>query len=69
LPVLFINPRGTLYFFLAYLLHLLLDLPDRDEKQYFYPFKIKIRGWLPILSKWEILFTIILMLFLFKVYA
>lgn len=57
LPVLLISRRGALYFFLAYLLHLLMDWPDRDEKQYFYPFNFKVRGWLPIMSRWEILFS------------
>ncbi len=60
-PVWLVNRRGGMYFFLAYIVHLFMDWPDRDEKQYFYPFKYKIRGWLPILSKWEILFALVLL--------
>lgn len=69
LPVWLINHQGGVYFFIAYIVHLCMDLVDRDEKQYFYPFKLKVRGWLPILSKWEILFTIVLsviLIFLYK---
>jgi len=68
IPVFLINRSGGVYFITAYLLHLLLDWPDRDEKRYLYPLKIKFRGWLPILSKWEILFTLALIICLFKMY-
>jgi hypothetical protein len=68
IPAVLINRSGGVYFFLAYLLHLLMDWPDRDEKQYFYPFKLKVRGFLPIFSKWEIGFTFVLILILFRVY-
>lgn len=68
LPVSFISTEGALYFFLAYLVHLVLDWPDRDEKQYFYPFKKKIRGFLPIFSKPEIVFTIALVGLLASLY-
>lgn len=61
LPVLLISREGAVYFFIAYLIHLLLDWPDIDEKQYFYPLKIKVRGFLPIWSKPEIVFTIALL--------
>ncbi len=61
LPVLLFGTTGALYFFIAYIIHLLLDWPDQDEKQYFYPFsKKKFRGFLPIFSKPEIIFTAIL---------
>ena len=60
IPILFINKEGALYYFIAYLVHLVLDWPDIDEKQYFYPFKKKIRGFLPIFSKPEIIFTVLL---------
>jgi hypothetical protein len=69
IPVLLIDARGALYFFLGYLLHLVLDWPDHDEKQYFYPFKIKVRGWLSILSKWEIVFTCLLIFVLVWIYT
>lgn len=59
LLILFISREGAFYFFIAYFIHLVLDWPDLDEKQYFYPFKKKIRGFLPILSKPEIVFTIV----------
>lgn len=68
IPTFLISRRGGMYFFLAYFVHLLLDWPDCDEKQYFYPFKIKFRGFLPILSKWEIAFTFVLALILLKMY-
>ena len=61
LPIMFVNIEGGIYFFLGYVLHLAFDLPDSDEKQYLYPLKVKIRGWLPILSKWEIGFTVFLL--------
>lgn len=59
LLILFISREGAFYFFIAYLIHLILDWPDLDEKQYFYPFNKKIRGFFPILSKPEIVFTIV----------
>lgn len=60
LPILFLNIHGAIFFFLAYILHLFLDWPDKDEKQYLFPFKKKFRGFLPIFSKPEIVFTVIL---------
>ncbi|MSU45469.1 MAG: hypothetical protein EXS47_02475 [Candidatus Zambryskibacteria bacterium] len=65
IPILFISMEGALYYFVAYLIHLVLDWPDIDEKQYFYPFKKKIRGFLPIFSKPEIIFTSLLLGFYF----
>ncbi len=59
-PLLFINFAGALYFFLGYILHLAIDWLDIDEKQYLYPLKIKFKGFLPIFSKTEIIFTMIL---------
>lgn len=56
-----ISGKEAGYFFIAYLIHLLLDWPDCDEKEYFYPFKRKIRGFFPILSKTEIIFTVFLL--------
>lgn len=61
LPVWLISAEGAAYFFVAYLIHLLLDWPDIDEKQYFYPFKKMTRGFLPIWSKPEMVFTIALL--------
>ena len=48
----------TIYFSIAYLLHLLLDWTDIDEKYYLYPLRIKFKGFLPIWSKLEKIFTI-----------
>lgn len=56
------SPTGALYFGLAYLLHLLLDWPDQDEKQYLFPLPIKLRGFLPIFSLPEKIFTVALIL-------
>jgi hypothetical protein len=56
------NFSGGIYFFVGYLIHLVLDFFDKDEKEYFFPFKKKIKGWLPIFSKPEIFFTIFLVL-------
>lgn len=67
-PVFFISHIGAWYFFLGYILHLILDWTDRDEKQYFYPFKIKVRGFLPIFSKWEIALTFVLAIALIRLY-
>jgi len=69
LPVLMISTKGALYFFIGYIVHLILDWPDQDEKQYLYPFKIKFRGFLPIFSIQERIFTIFLILFLFYLYV
>ena len=60
-PVAAISRPGALLFFAAYLIHLLWDWLDLDEKEYFYPFKIKIRGFLPIFSRPEKIFTLLLM--------
>ena len=59
--VVFFDARGALYFFTGYILHLFLDWPDRDEKQYLYPFKKIFKGFLPIFSKQEIVFTLLLL--------
>jgi len=56
-----ISHIGAALFFSGYCVHLLLDFPDKDEKQYFYPFKKKFFGWFPIFSKFEIVFTIMLL--------
>ncbi|MEK7107403.1 MAG: metal-dependent hydrolase [Patescibacteria group bacterium] len=61
IPLFFISAEGALYYFAAYLIHLVLDWPDIDEKQYFFPFKKKVRGFLPIFSRIEIVFTVLLL--------
>ena len=64
----FFSNIGALYFAMAYLLHLLIDWPDIDEKYYLYPLKIKFKGVLPIWSKLEQIFTIILLVLLMVLY-
>jgi len=71
LPVILINTAGGIYFFAGYLLHLLLDWPDKDVKQYLYPLKKELKGILPIASKTEqiisyVLLLIIIIYFLIK---
>lgn len=61
------NQPAGLAFGAAYALHLLLDIIDTDEKQLFYPFKKTIRGFLPVFSKYEIIFTIILITIYFYI--
>jgi len=57
-----------LYLGIAYLIHLLIDWIDIDEKFYLYPFKIKFNGFLPIWSRFEKIVTIILILVLVILY-
>lgn len=65
IPIAFIDMTGALYFFVAYIGHLLLDWSDQDEKQYLFPFCVKFRGFLPIFSKPEIIFSVFLIGFYF----
>jgi len=69
LPVILFNVTGGIYFFTAYLLHLLLDWPDKDIKQYLYPFKIEFKGFLPIFSKIEQIFACALSLLVISIYV
>ena len=62
LIVYFLNPIGAQYFFVGYVLHLFLDWPDIDEKLYLFPLRIPFRGFLPIISIPEIVFTLLLLL-------
>ncbi len=59
-PLFFLDMRAGLFFLSSYLLHLLLDWPDSDEKQFFWPIPIKMRGFLPIFSAFEKGFTLAL---------
>lgn len=61
-PILFISVRGAFYFFLAYIFHFILDWPDIDEKQFFYPVSKKFTGFLPIFSITEIILTVLLLI-------
>ena len=65
LIVYFLDNKGVLYFFIAYLLHLLIDWIDIDEKYYLYPFNVKFKGILPIWSKFEKITTLILLVIIF----
>jgi len=58
--VLYLITPKAMYFAIGYLLHLLLDWPDIDEKQFLYPLKTRSKGFLPIWSKTEQILTIIL---------
>ena len=53
--------RNWIFFSIAYLLHLLVDWLDIDEKYYLYPLKIKFRGFLPIWSTLEKVVTLMLL--------
>jgi|GEM_PF-1551999 len=59
-PMFYISFRGGLYFLGGYIGHLILDWPDIDEKQYFYPFKHKVKGVFPVFSNFEKVFTLFL---------
>ena len=63
-----ISTHGAVYFFAAYCVHLLLDWPDRDEKEYFWPLKRKVKGFLPIGSRAEMIITAVLAFGVFAVY-
>lgn len=58
----FFNNTYWIYFLIAYFLHLFIDWLDIDIKYYLYPFKIEFKGFLPIWSKTEQLFTVILVI-------
>lgn len=58
--VMLIDFTGGLYFFVGYIIHLLIDWLDIDEKQFLYPFKKKFKGFLPVFSKTEMIFTLFL---------
>jgi hypothetical protein len=62
------NKQGAILFAIAYLLHLLIDWIDIDEKYYLYPLKIKFKGFLPIWSNIEKIITIILIILLILTY-
>jgi len=62
LIIYFLDRNGAIYFALAYLIHLLIDWIDIDEKYFLYPTKIKFKGFLPIWSKFEKRVTIILII-------
>lgn len=62
-------PEAAGLFFAGYLLHLVLDWPDQDEKHYLFPLKLKFRGFLPIFSKAEIAFTILLAAWVLALYS
>lgn len=60
-----LNYQLLLFFFFAYLSHLLLDWPDIDKKQYFYPFsKKEFSGFLPIWSQIEKIATLLVIVLL-----
>lgn len=62
LPVFYVNIHAGWFFLAGYIGHLILDWPDIDEKQYLYPFKVRFKGPLPVLSTFEKVFTAVLAL-------
>lgn len=68
LPIFLYNTIGGTYFFAGYIFHLLLDWPDKDIKQYLYPLKKEFKGFLPIFSKPEKLFTLAILLIIIFIY-
>lgn len=56
----FFNKNFGLAFAIGYLIHLLIDLTDTDEKQIFFPFKKRLRGFLPVFSFIEIIIGVVL---------
>ncbi len=69
LIIFFFNQKGAIYFSIAYLLHLLIDWIDIDEKYYLYPLKVKFRGFLPIWSTTEKILTLILTIIIIILYS
>ncbi|MFH1192637.1 MAG: metal-dependent hydrolase [bacterium] len=61
LPIMLFDVRGGIVFFIGYIIHLLMDWPDIDDKYYLFPLKKKFSGFLPIFSMTEIIFTVILL--------
>lgn len=59
---------GALIFSIAYLLHLIVDWLDIDEKYYLYPSKIKFKGFLPIWSRFDKILTMILLIIILILY-
>jgi len=51
-------------FGIAYLLHLLVDWLDVDEKRFLFPFNMKFRGFLQIWSRVEQAVTVLLLILL-----
>jgi len=59
---------GGIAFAFAYLLHLLIDWIDIDEKYYLYPNKTKFRGFLQIWNNFEKIITVIALIILVIIY-
>ena len=57
-----INKNIGVAFSVGYLFHLVLDVIDTDEKQLFYPFKKRIKGFLPVFDIFEIIATVVLLI-------
>ncbi len=58
--IILINKMAGLAFSIGYLIHLILDAIDTDEKQLFYPFKKRLKGFLPVFGSFEIIISLIL---------
>lgn len=63
----FINLNFGFAFSIGYLIHLILDLLDSDEKQLFFPFKKRVKGFLPVFNLGEMFLAAILMVIYFLI--
>ena len=62
--IFFLQRPAALPFGIAYLLHLLVDWLDVDEKRFLFPFNMKFRGFLQIWSRVEQAVTVLLLILL-----
>lgn len=60
IPIILINKPIGIAFFVGYLIHLALDMLDSDEKRLFYPFKKRVKGFLPVFSYFELVAAFVL---------
>ena len=60
IPIILVSKPIGVAFSIGYLTHLVLDIIDTDEKQLFYPFKKRIKGFLPVFSYFEIIIILAL---------
>lgn len=65
LPILVFSKTAALIFFISYLLHLIVDWLDIDDKYYLYPAKIRFKGFLQVWSKTEQIITLIILIVIF----
>lgn len=68
LPFYYFGLMSWLFFFSAYITHLLLDWPDVGENYYLFPLKTKFKGPFPVFSIFEKIFTISLLTIVIALY-